>query len=83
MIMQGLLNIFFGAAHFLLGLLPQFEWTADTGVWEYLRSFVSMIAYLLPWQHITAIASLLIAIGVFRIWMSIIRTIKGLIPFAG
>lgn len=83
MITEALLTILFGAADLFLGLLPDFEWTANTGVWEYLRSFISMIAYLLPWQHITAIVSLLIAIGVFRIWISIIRTIKGLIPFAG
>lgn len=83
MITEALFNLLFGAADLLLGFLPEFEWTGNTAVWEYLRSFISMIAYLLPWQHITAIVSLLVALGVFRIWISIIRTVESMIPFAG
>lgn len=83
MIIEVLLSIVFGGADLFLGLLPAFEWSADTGVWQFLYSFVCMIGYLLPWHHVIAIVSLLIALGGFRITMSTIRTIKSLIPFAG
>ena len=83
MITEALLSILFGAADLFLGFLPEIEWTANTGVWEYLRSSLSMIAYLVTWQHVSAIGATIISITMFRICIAIIRTVKGLIPFAG
>lgn len=83
MITELILSGLFGVADTLLGLLPSFEWTVNTSVWEYLKSFLSMIAYLLPWDHITAIASFLITLALLRIAIAVIRAIKGFIPFLG
>ena len=83
MITELLLSCIFGIADFLLGLLPAFEWSADTSVWEYLKSFISMVAYLLPWNHIMAIFDLLIGLVLLRITIAGIRFILGLIPFVG
>lgn len=83
MITELLLTGLFGVADILLGLLPPFEWTINTGAWDFARSSLSMIAYLLPWQHVTAIGALIITITVFRIWVSFMRFVLGLIPFVG
>lgn len=83
MITELILSGLFGIADILLSFLPPFEWSIDTGAWEYARSALSMIAYLLPWQHIIAIFSLIVTVGVFRVCVSVMRFIKGLIPFVG
>lgn len=81
MITELILSGLFGIADIMLGLLPPFEWTIDTGAWEFARSALSMIAYLLPWGHVSAICSLIITVTFFRIGVSVMRFIKGLIPF--
>ena len=35
MINEAIFNGLFGAADFLLGLIPEMEWTINTTVWQY------------------------------------------------
>lgn len=83
MITELILSGLFGVADGLLNLLPGFEWTVNTAPWEYMKSFVSMIAYLLPWNDISQIAVLIIGLSLFRIAIAVIRSILGFIPFLG
>lgn len=83
MITETILSALFGCADFLLGLLPSIEWTVDTTAWQYVGDILSMIAYLLPMNHIIALAMLLISIALFRIAASVIHNIKSFIPFLG
>ena len=83
MITEAIFNLLFGVSETVLGLLPPIEWTVDTSAWTYVTDILSMIAYLLPWGHIVAIASLLIAIAFLRLFISLALTLKGFIPGLG
>lgn len=83
MITELLLSGLFGVADILLGFLPEIEWTIDTGAWQYLSDFLSMICWLLPMDHIRMILVVIIAISITRIQIAFIRFVLGLIPFVG
>lgn len=83
MITEAILSGLFGVADLLLGLLPEIEWSIDTGAWEYARDILSMICWLLPWETVCNVVSFVIALGVFRITVSFVRLIAGFIPFVG
>lgn len=81
MITEILLTGLFGVADILLGLLPEIEWTLNTGAWSGAADVLSMICYLLPLGHITGAITFIISLGLFRITVSFIRFLLGLIPF--
>lgn len=83
MITELILSGFFGLADMFFGLLPSIEWTIDTSAWEYGKDILSMIAYLLPMGHIRAVIAAIIALSVFRLSISVLRSILGFIPFIG
>ena len=80
MISEVLLTVVFGVASDLFSLLPDFSWSVDSSFFEYLISFIQMISYLLPWGTVTLICSLVIALSLFRLVVSIIKTIWDLLP---
>lgn len=83
MITELFLSGLFGVADIILGLLPEIEWTIDTGAWQYLSDFLSMICWLLPMAHIRNILVVIIALAITRIQIAVARFILGLIPFVG
>lgn len=83
MILEGLFTAIFKVADFLLSLLPEINWNFDFSAWSAVTDILNMIAYLLPMGHIKAIIALLLSIGMFRISVSFIRMLLGLIPFFG
>ena len=83
MITELILTGFFGVADFVIGCLPEMEWTINTSAWAYAGDILSMICYLLPMAHIQGIVAFIISLGVFRITVSVIRFVLGLLPFVG
>ena len=83
MITELILNGFFGIADFFLGLMPAIEWTVETSAWQYVSDILSMVCWLLPMGHIRLIIAAIIAVGFFRLTISAIRALAGLLPFIG
>ena len=80
MITELILNGLFGVADILLGLLPELEWTINTGAWSGVANVLSMVCYLLPMQHITGVITFILALAGFRIMVAFLRFILSLIP---
>lgn len=80
MITELILTGLFGIADILLGLLPTIEWTVDTSAWECARDILDMVCYLLPMTHIKAAINFIIALTIFRIWVSFMRLLMSFIP---
>lgn len=81
MITELLLTGLFGIADILLGLMPKLEWTINTSAWSAAGDVLSMVCWLLPFQHIIAVISCIIALSLFRIGVAFIKFLLGLIPF--
>lgn len=81
MITELLLTGLFGIADILLGFLPELEWSLNTSIWSAAGDILAMVCYLLPLQHIVGAVSFIIALGLFRIGVSFVKFVLGLIPF--
>ena len=79
MVAEGLLNIVFLCLRGLLALLPDVSWS--TGSVSSFMDYVSMACYLFPMNTIVTIMGLVITLMVFRIVVSIIKTIWDVLPF--
>lgn len=80
MITEFLLNIIFQFVSGILEPLPDMSWSVDTSGWEIFFDVVEVVAYMLPWDTVAAIVSLIITITIFRIIVSIIKTIWDILP---
>ena len=81
MISEFFISCFFGLSAGFFERMPDITWTVDTSAWTYFGDFLSMVAYLLPFDTVKMVAILIIDITIARIVISALRTIMGLIPF--
>ena len=82
MISEFFLNIIFKFLSGMLNLLPDVTWSVDTTAFSYFLDIVRIVGYLVPAQTVYAIITLIVAFTVFRIIISLIKTIWDLLPFA-
>ena len=82
MISEFFLNIIFKFLSGMLNLLPDVSWSVDTTAFSYFLDIVRIVGYLVPAQTVYAIITLMVAFTVFRIIISLIKTIWDLLPFA-
>lgn len=82
MITESILNGFFAVLSGLFTLLPDLSWDVDTGVFSVFLEVIRFAGYLLPMKTIVVIVGLIISFTMFRIVISLIKTIWGLLPFA-
>lgn len=81
MITEGLLNVFFALLSGMFSLLPDLSWDVDSGVFSVFLEVIRFAGYLLPMKTIVVILGLIISFTMFRIIISLIKTIWGLLPF--
>ncbi|SHM16801.1 hypothetical protein SAMN02746066_00978 [Anaerosporobacter mobilis DSM 15930] len=79
MIINGLFDFIFGLANVLFEFLPSVEIGFGTGFNTFL-SIVSSVAYLLPMNTILIMFGIIISLMIFRIIVSVIKTIWQLLP---
>ena len=82
MISEFFLNIIFKFLSGMLNLLPDVSWSVDTTAFSYFLDIVRIVGYLVPAQTVYAIITLIVAFTVFRIIISLIKTIWDLLPFS-
>lgn len=80
MVTEFFLDIIFRIVSGLLSRLPDFSWTVETSAFEYLRSFIRCIGYLLPWNTVTAIAAAIVVLIIIRIVIAFVMAIWELLP---
>lgn len=81
MIIDLILNLLEGILKILLSPLDLINITIDfTSNFSFISDFFSVIAYILPWENILPIISIVVGIFIFKAGISLIRVILSVIP---
>lgn len=80
MISEFFLNIIFNIVSGMLSMLPDFSWSVETSAFQYLFSFIRCVGYLLPWNTVGSIITIVIGICGIRFVIAIIKAIWELLP---
>lgn len=81
MITEKLIDILFAVTSGLFSILPDVSWDVNTSAFEYLRSVLEMVCYLIPLGTVKALIALIISIAVFRAMVALFWVIRDLLPF--
>lgn len=82
MITEGILNVFFAVLSGFFTLLPEISWNVKPDSFSAFFEIIRFAGYLLPMDTVFMILSAIISFTMFRIVISLIKTIWGLLPFA-
>ena len=80
MITEFFLTIVFNIASSFLSVLPEFSWDVSTSGFEYVRSILAVVGYIVPMGPVFAILTLMCSLLAIRFAISIGRTIWDLLP---
>jgi len=80
MITEFFLNIIFTIVTGLFSILPDWSWNVNTGAFGVALNIIRTVTYLLPMSTVVAIVNIIVSITIFRIVISIIKTIWELLP---
>lgn len=82
MIVEKLLDIFFGFINTIFSYLPVMQFDIDTSVLEGLYDILSLCLYFFPWAQVSPILAIIVVLQVWRIVITLIRTLWDLLPLA-
>lgn len=80
MISEFFINIIFSLVSGMLSGLPEITWSVDTSSFQFFLDVIRVAGYLLPVKTVSSIFSLVVGLTVFRILVSIPKTIWNLLP---
>lgn len=80
MVTEGIINLVFGIVEGLLSLLPDISWNVDGTVFDIFFDVLEMVCYLLPMGTVFAIFLIVVGLTMFRVVISLIKTIWDLLP---
>lgn len=80
MISEFMIDIIFGILTALLSVLPDITWSVDVSSFTPFFQILNAVCYLLPMGAISSIVSMVIGLTVFRVVISIVKTIWSLLP---
>lgn len=80
MVTEAILTISFTILTGLFSMLPEISWTINGGVFSHFLNIVRLAAYMLPTGTISAIVSIIVSITIFKIVITIIKTVWELLP---
>lgn len=84
MVVNGILLVFQAFLNVLLAPLSVVNVGIDlVSSIPYVGQFLQVVAYILPWSNLLPLILLMISLFLFRIGVSILKFIKGFIPFLG
>lgn len=81
MITEAILNILLLPFTLVMELIPDFSWSLEAEMFTIVDEFFRVVCYILPMDTIVSILLLVVALNVFRIFVSLIKTIWQLMPF--
>ena len=82
MIGEFFLNIVFGIVSGFFDLMPEIVWDVNTTAFQYFMDILKFAGYMFPWGTVVAIVTIVFSISIFRIVISAIKSLWGLLPFA-
>lgn len=82
MIGEFFLNIVFGIVSGFFDLMPEIVWDVNTTAFQYFMDVLKFAGYMFPWGTVVAIVTIVFSISIFRIVISAIKSLWGLLPFA-
>ena len=82
MIAEGLLSVVFGIVNILLMPLNVINFVVNSSVFTPIVEFINMALYLIPFKQLMPIFAFFVSMMLFRIVVSIIKTIWDLLPLA-
>lgn len=82
MFIEALLNLVFGAVEGLLNLLPDIQWTVEGSVFDSFLDVLEMVCYLLPMQTVVTMFGIVVGFTMFKVVISLIKTIWDILPLA-
>lgn len=80
MITDFIIQLIFKIFMFFVDGKEPLRFNIDSSVYEYIKDFVAFIFYILPIEGLKPIFSIIVSIIVFRITISVIKTIWNLVP---
>lgn len=80
MIVEGIFNLLFLPVEILLAPLTVFNFVVDSSIFAPILSFLNMSAYLIPIKELMPIVLFSVSLIIFKIVVSIIKTIWDLLP---
>lgn len=81
MITEAFFNSIFTGLRGLFSLLPDISWEVNPEVFESFFSLLRLAGYLLPMGTVVTILGIIVGFNVFKIVVSLIKTIWALFPF--
>lgn len=81
MIIETVFNMIFGALDFLFAMLPNIEWNVQNSFFTAFYDILAVACYLLPMKTVVMILYIVISVGIFRVFVALIKTLMTLIPF--
>lgn len=80
MISEFFITLLYNFVHGLFALLPDMTFSVNTSAFSFFLGIVKIAGYLLPWSTVGAIVAIIIALNIFKILISFIKTIWDLLP---
>lgn len=80
MIPEFFMNIVFGIVEGVFSVLPAIEWNVENAFFSTTLDLLRLACYVLPMGTIVAIIVIINALVLFRIFVSVVRTIWELLP---
>lgn len=80
MIVEAILNIFFGIVNTLSSFIPNVSWSVDSSFFSAFYSMLQIAGYLLPMQTVIGILELVILFNIFKTVISLLKTVWQLLP---
>ena len=80
MISEFFLNIIFQIVTWLFSFLPNIAWNTRSASFQGIMDIIRVAGYMLPLNTIGTIAGVIVSITVFKIVITIIRTIWDILP---
>lgn len=80
MIGEFLLNIVFNIVEGALSILPAFDWNVKSAFFQGFLDVLRLACYMLPMGSIVTMISIVVFLTLFRIAVSLIKTIWELLP---
>lgn len=82
MLFEVLLDLIFSLVYGLFSAMPNIYWTVDEGAMSTFLGFISVVLYFLPVKTFVTLFGIVLSIILFKVFISIIKTIWDLLPFA-
>lgn len=81
MISDSIIDLIYNAFMYLFGAYKPLRFNISTTVYEFIHDFMAFLFFILPMKGLQVIFGIIVAIILFRIAVSLVKTLWDLLPF--